>query len=354
MTSRIGARAKSILRSPGLALFLLSPILGELVSAFLSPLEFFHPLRLAITLIPYGCGALVARELVVRRQKGFDSLVLLGLAFGLLFEGIVTRVLFNPNWGGLGPLANYGRAHGFSWVLAVGIVHFQALISIVCPILTAEALFPTRRHESWIGTPMLVLCCCAVRGWTFVMGLFVPYFPPLSHALTLIGVMIGLVALAECIPGGTWAVGVRRVPPPLVFGLIGGIGMTLIMVGTYMVPGWNSRPPAAITFFSLLTIMVVELGALHCLSNGGTWNDRHRLALVIGLLTFFLVFGILKDCESFAGRSLVSGVALWLLLRLQRRAHKTDLSPVPASRRGDPDSDSSPGSVQGRRGDDPS
>jgi hypothetical protein len=309
--------------SPALVLFLLSPVMGELVSAFLSPFEFLHPLRLAITLVPYGCGAIVARELVVRQRKGFASLVLLGLAFGLFFEGIVTRVLFNPNWGGLGPLASYGRAHGFSWVLAVGIVQFQALISIVCPILTAEALFPTRRNQSWVRTPALVLCCCALPGWTFTMGLFVQFFPPLPHALALIGVVIGLLALALCIPAEPLAAGARRVPPPRVFGLIGGIGMTLIMVGTFVVPGWDSRPAPAVMFFSLLTILAVELGALLWLSNGGTWDDRHRLALVIGLLTFFLAFGILKDCKSFSGRSLVSGIALWLLLRLERRGRKT-------------------------------
>jgi hypothetical protein len=162
--SMMGAHAKPIPSSPALVLFLLSPVLGELVSAFLSPLAFLHPLWLAITLVPYGCGAIVAREIVVRQGKGFASLVPLGLAFGLLFEGMVTRVLFDPNWGRLGPLAKYGRAHGFSWVLAVGIVHFQPPISIVCPILTAEALFPKRRHESWVSTPTLVLCCCALPG----------------------------------------------------------------------------------------------------------------------------------------------------------------------------------------------
>jgi hypothetical protein len=325
----MGAHSMPIPSSPALVLFLLSPILGELASAVLSPLEFLHPLRLAITLVPYGCGAIVAREMVLRQRKGFASLVLLGLAFGLLFEGIVTRVLFNPNWEGLGPLASYGRAHGFSWVLAVGIVHFQALISVICPIFTAEALFPTRRHESWVRTPTLVLCCCALPGWTFVMGLFVHFFPQLPQALALIAVVIGLLVLAQCIPAEPLAVGARRVPPPRVFGIIGATGMTLIMVGSFVVPGWESRPSAGIMFFSLLTILVVELGALLWLSNGGTWDDRHRLALVIGLVTFFLVFGILKDCESFRGSSLVSGATLWLLLRLQGRRRST----IPSSSR---------------------
>jgi hypothetical protein len=321
------AQAMSIFRSPALLLFLLSPVLGELVSAFVSPLEFFHPVRLAITLVPYGCGAIASREIAVRERKGFASLVLLGLVFGLFFEGIVTRVLFNPNWGGLGPLTSYGGAHGFHWILAVGVVHFQAMISIVCPTLIAEALFPTRRLESWVRTPTLVLCCCALLGWTFIMGLFVPFFPPLPQSLALIGVVIGLLAMAQCIPAEPLAVGGRRVPPPLVFGIIGGTGMTMIMIGTYVVPGWDFRPSAIVLFFSLLAMVGVELGVLLWFSNGGTWDDRHRLSLVIGLLTFFLAFGILKDCELFTGRSLVSGAALWLLLRLQRRARKSVFLP---------------------------
>jgi hypothetical protein len=202
-------------------------------------------------------------------------------------------------------------------------VHFQALISIACPILTAEALFSRRRSESWVGTPTLVLCCCALPSWTLIMGLIVPFFPPLPHALWLIGIVIGMVALASSLPAEPLAAGARRVPPPWVFGTIGAAGMTLIMVGTFMIPGWHSRPSAATMFFCLLSILVVENGALLWLSNGGTWDDRHRLALVVGLLSFFLAFGILKDCESFTGRSLVSGAALSLLVGLERRARNS-------------------------------
>jgi hypothetical protein len=156
------------------------------------------------------------------------------------------------------------------------------------------------------------------------MGLIVPFFPQPSQALALIAVVIGLVVLALCLPVNPLpAARSRRVAPPQVFGAIGAVGMTLIMLGTFVVPGWGSRPSATVMFFSLLTILVAELGALLWLSHGGTWDDRHRLALVIGLLGFFLAFGILKDCESFTGRGLVSVTALGLILRLQRRAQNS-------------------------------
>ena len=109
--------------TPAQVLFFLSPVLGEVVSSYQSPLQFLNPLSFVITVFPYGCGALIVRELLVRRRKGWISLVLLGLAFGLFFEGIVTRVIFNPAWEDLGALATYTHLHGFNWTLAVASQH---------------------------------------------------------------------------------------------------------------------------------------------------------------------------------------------------------------------------------------
>src|SRR5512145_853901 len=145
MISKIKTRLANL--TPAQTLFFLSPLLGELVSGYLSPLEFLNPISFVITIFPYGCGALIVRELLVRYHKGWISLVLLGLAFGLFFEGIVTRVIFNPNWEDLGALADYTHVHGFNWTLAVGIVHFQAVISIICAILLAEMIYPDQRDQ---------------------------------------------------------------------------------------------------------------------------------------------------------------------------------------------------------------
>jgi hypothetical protein len=304
--------------TPAQVLFFLSPVLGEVVSSYQSPLQFLNPLSFVITVFPYGCGALIVRELLVRRRKGWISLVLLGLAFGLFFEGIVTRVIFNPAWKDLGALATYTHLYGFNWTLAVGIVHFQATVSIISAILLAEMLFPNQRHESWISTRTLVRCCVVLPGWTLVIGLFVRYVPPLPGAVALIGVVGVLIALA--LPRQ------RPTPPPLVFALVGGIGMTLIMLGTYIVPELSFRPPVGITFVALLVLVLAEFVILTVMTNGGAaWTDKHRLALVFGYLAFFLVFGIGQDLESFTGRSLVSLFTIYQLRRwwLDLRAYGT-------------------------------
>jgi len=315
--------------TPSQALFFLSPLLGEVVSGYLSPLEVLNPLVFVITVVPYGCGALIVRELLVRYRKGWISLVLLGLAFGLFFEGIVTRVLFNPNWEDLGALADYAHVYGFNWTLAVGIVHFQAMISIVCAVLLAEMIYPEQRDQSWISTRTLVRCGVALPGWTLVIGAFVPFVPPLPGALALFGLVATLVGLALTIPAEPFAPRPRSTPP-LVFGLVAGIGMTLIMVGTYVVPEFHSRPPMAITLVALLALVAVELGALTLLTNGGRWTDRQQLALVVGFLAFFLVFGIGQDLEGFTGRSLVSLATAWQLRRLWQHLGAREHGDLPA------------------------
>ena len=303
--------------TPGQGLFFLSPLLGEVVSGYLSPLAILNPLVFVITVVPYGCGALIVREWSIRYRKGWISLVLLALAFGLFFEGIVTRVLFNPSWQDLGALAEYSHVRGVNWTLAVGIVHFQATIAIISAILLAEMIYPERRDESWISTRALKRCCLALPGWTLVIGIFVSFIPPLLGALALLGLVAGLILLALVIPARPFPPRKRLIARPLVYGLVGGIGMTLIMLGTYIVPEWDSRPPMTTTFTALLLLVFAELALLTLLNNGGAaWTDRQRLALVIGWLAFFLAFDITQDLGGFAGRSLVGLATIWQLRRL--------------------------------------
>jgi hypothetical protein len=324
MWARLQTRLANL--TPAQALFFLSPLLGEVVSSYLSPLEIINPLIFVITVFPYGCGALLVRELLVRNGKGWISLVLLGLAFGLFFEGIITRVLFNPNWEDLGALAEYTHVHAFNWTLAVGIVHFQAAISIICAILLANMLYPAQRDQSWISTRTMVYCGLALPGWTLVIGLFVPFVPPLTGAAALIGVVVGLVALALWLPAEPFSARTGDAPAPLAFGLVGGIGMTLIMIGTYMVPELDIRPAMPVSFAALVALATGELALLTAMNRGGAdWSDRHRLALVIGFLAFFVAFGLLQDLEGFTGRSLVSIATVWQLRKLWRHIASADM-----------------------------
>jgi len=83
--------------SPGTALLLLGPICGELISGHQTLFEFLNPLAFILSSLPYGFGAIICRELTVRWGKGWVSLVLLGIAYGIYEEFVVARSVWDPD-----------------------------------------------------------------------------------------------------------------------------------------------------------------------------------------------------------------------------------------------------------------
>jgi len=83
---------------PALTLFLLSPIVGELLSGSSPPSEFFQPFGFTIMALLYGGGAILCRELKIKWRKGMGSLVLLGTAYGVIEEGLMVASFQNPGW----------------------------------------------------------------------------------------------------------------------------------------------------------------------------------------------------------------------------------------------------------------
>jgi hypothetical protein len=205
--------------SPSLLLFLFAPAIGELLSGSSPPLEFFFPPTLILLALMYGCGALVCRELVIRWGKGWLSLLLLGLAYGIYEEGIVVRSSFNPGWQDLDNLAHYGRWAGVNWVWIEHLTHYHALISILASITLVEIVFPDRQRERWLGRRAWRACWLALIGWIPLEFLAFPYRPPLGwYALTWLTVL-GLIWAARRLPARRRACRPARAPSPTLLGI---------------------------------------------------------------------------------------------------------------------------------------
>jgi hypothetical protein len=132
--------------------------------------------ELAIYVAYYGSGAVLIREVVRRTGRGWPSILLLGLAFGVLEEGIVDESLFNPGFAGVHLLADgFIPALGIGGPWTIFVLSLHVIWSIGAPIAVAEALFPrplARRaarapqlQAPWLGAPGLV-----VAGVLFVLG----------------------------------------------------------------------------------------------------------------------------------------------------------------------------------------
>lgn len=135
--------------APAFALFFLSPfvaefLLGNISISAIAALIFLAPM--------YGGGALAVREIARRCGRGWATIVLLALAYGLIEEGIIIQTLFNPNYLGLHLLAEaYIPSLGIGGWWTPFVLTLHTVWSISVPIAVVEALFPERRETPWLG-----------------------------------------------------------------------------------------------------------------------------------------------------------------------------------------------------------
>lgn len=317
---------KRFTSSPALVLLFLAPILGELVSGHQAPLGFFNPLSFLITALPYGFGAILCRELVVRWKKGWAALGLLAVAYGLYEEAIVARSIWDPNWAELGPIGDYTYWGGLSWTYAEALLHFHLVVSILSSVLLAELLFPQRRHEPWVGRRGLLACGLGLAFWMLPLMVFNPFMPPLlDFALAWLAIAALVYAAyrlpAEPLPGRTGAP-----VSPLRVGVLAAANTFIVVIVLLILPGSAPAwlPPWPLTFVFIALVELVTLALLLRWSGPGCgWGDRHRLMLAAGFLAFFIAFGFLQDLvDGFQGYSLVSLAAIWGLWALWRRINR--------------------------------
>jgi hypothetical protein len=185
--------------SPGLALLFLAPS-GELVSIMLRQSSFYPDLVLILCV---WLRALICRELMRRWGRGWPSLFLLSLAFGIWEEGVVVRSFFNPDWAELGALADYQYAHNINWTYSLVLLHFHVTISIVTGIIVAEMLYPAQRRDPWLTNKQLKLCFLVMALWPLPFWLITDYMPPVTYYVLTFVAVFGLIGLARFLPAST-------------------------------------------------------------------------------------------------------------------------------------------------------
>lgn len=176
---------------PVLTLLFLSPVVAELLSGSTPLLQFINPFTLFLLTGLYGSGAIIVREIVKRWGKGWESILLLGAAYGMLEEGVMVKSFFDPGWPDLGLLATYGRWLGVNWVWAEWLTIYHAIYSITIPILLVELLFPNHRHDLYLGNKSIVFFFALI----FLIVVFGHVFLT-SYRLTIIELLVCLFAMS--------------------------------------------------------------------------------------------------------------------------------------------------------------
>ena len=183
--------------SPAWLLFWFAPLTAEYVSG---SAPYLNPFIWLANLLLYGPGVLLIRELRVRWGKGWLAVFILAVAYMIAEEGLLLNTLFDPTKN------TSGRLLGVNWVWTTGMLVVHTLVSLLAPLLIAEARFPERAAEPWLSRKafyqLLVLFIVNVLG---LGRLLAPHDRPgiagFCWQLVIIG---GCLWLAKNSPGPEW------------------------------------------------------------------------------------------------------------------------------------------------------
>lgn len=284
---------------PALFLFFLSPLLAELLSGAAPPVRFFDPVWGFPLILLYGSGAIIIRELVQRWNKGIPSLLLLGMAYGILEEGIALKTFFDPNWPLIGILGSYGRAFGINWVWSIELPIGHAIFSMAIPILLTELLFPDERPTPWVDDNtfklLSALFAAEVAGAAVFFATYPVPFVPYAMTLLIAGL---LAAIARRLPRPIFAPPpagkAMDVPGPLTFWLIGFFSAIALIIIHFSLPHTGIPPLGTIAIF-LLFLAGDAFLLLRLSGNGGTWSDLHEFALIAGVLSVLILYAPVQE-----------------------------------------------------------
>src|SRR6185436_6330423 len=154
--------------APAIAPFFLSPLVAEFLLGDFTVAQ----LPFLVALAPaYGGAAVLVREVARRAGRGWVTMILLALAYGVLEEGLETQSLFNPDY-----LHAHLLEHGFVAALGISIpwtlfvLTLHTVWSISVPIALVEE-WTDRRAEPWLRVPGLVVAAVlAVGGAVFTFA----------------------------------------------------------------------------------------------------------------------------------------------------------------------------------------
>jgi hypothetical protein len=280
-----GLRATLVRVAPAIGLFFLAPLVGEFL---LGNVAIDALVGLLILAPMYGGAAVVIREVARRNGRGWPTMLLLGLAYAVFEEGLVTQSLFNSNYFNANLLSEtYIPALGIGvwWTLFVLTLH--TVWSINVPIALVEALVPSRSRIPWLGNVGLL-----VAGVLLALGSYVSYattydfaqfIAPMPQLVGAAVIVVLLIIAAFALPVHQRGAVPEPVPDPWFVGVASFLLSSLFMVATLL----GGQIPAAVVVVIYVVLEVAAVWLVWRWSRRAGWGPLHVLALAGGaLLTY--------------------------------------------------------------------
>lgn len=338
-------------RHPIVCLALLTPGIVEYLSTSSSILLLvesppFFLLFLAVNVGQYTGGALLIREAMIRWGKGWASVGLLGLAYGITEEGLGDNTLFRNTQHADGVLGWYGHFVGVNWVWSVGVLSLHVIVSIALPILLLALALPKTRGRSLLGPRGVVLAFLSLAGATVfeTFVVFRLYHFWMGSAL-LVGSLVAIAALVVAAYRLPSDLGAPDRPAPAA-GASEMFAVGFVFFGIALVLEYGSAaygvPPALAIAVEL--VLLASLAAWTRRRIGRTRNEYLLVNLAFGFVMWEGAFGVLITLGLPYTLPLVAlAIVFFLRLRRQYLPSPAEVAPPPPGARGERGSVGQPG-----------
>ena len=261
-----------------ITLLFVAPLVAEYLLGDL-PLKL---LPVLIVLAPfYGGAAVLIREIARRTGRGWPTILVLGTAYALMEEGLVTQSLFNHDY-----LKMHMQLLDHAYLPALGIgawwtllmVNLHTFWSVGVSVALVEALFPAEtqtpwlsRKGDWVIAIVFGLGVAANYGIGIKQNHFLAPRPQLLGAAVL---SMLLVVCAFLIPARPPRGGEGMVPNTSTTG-VAAFGLGMAVLCTPAMWGWDAVA-------AILAIDASFLVLLTFLSRRTGWTARHTLSVAAG------------------------------------------------------------------------
>jgi hypothetical protein len=309
-------------RRAALLLAVITPVIAELTLGN-PPLSKIWLMLLWIPI--YGAGTVLIRELVRRRGGGWPSILLLGLAYGIVEEGLVLQALSSPTMYGVAGWAP--RFLGLNSAYTELNLPYHAVFSVALPILLTDLIFPALRERPYLKrTGLVVAAVVFVLGGLLLRLTVTTSIDPgyQAPAAVLAGCVAAVALLAVVALRGASAPSPSRAgnaPRPwaaAVFGVLAGFGYLALLFpfGGATQPAFSHGAWVAVPMLGAAMLAVLTGWLVRRWTATGEWTDRHSLCLAGGALAGHTAFGVIANAATLADKLELSALGLLTVVLL--------------------------------------
>ncbi len=284
------------MKKPVLLLLFLSPAIAELLSGSTPPLLWLNPVFLVFLFCAYSCGVILIREARVRWGLGWST-VFLGVAFGILIEGVMMKTFFNPGGEKMGLLLGYNFWGGVHLSWTIKLIFFHAVFSILLPLLAVDLLWPDfvrtpalNRSTGWLaggGVLLIAIVGMLFSGSRGPDGQMIPFHPQPHFLAISVFAILGLIWCAHHFRQHTLENEKYALWSPARFGVISFIVHFVNVLGPDIMAGM--KQPAVLTLMEQFALIGFVVWAVKYQLYHKNITSRHLTSMAAGSIAVFVM-----------------------------------------------------------------